>query len=453
MKTYINKSSGQEEFLIDARSAAYPADSLREEVEAFGNAADYHAALRGENAVPEGVKVLAVSSVEHIVLDDPVPVYDVTDMVTPYRCFALANGSVVHNSGGMRFARFEQFQEFLPLQGKPKNLVGTKKATEETSVEVLNILAMIGVDPKSADPLGNLRISKLIVMADADPDGPLVGSTKVKMVDGSVKTMKQLAKEWEKNPEPQWVWSVDSGGRLHPSKAYLPTEVKRVKKLIKVYFDDGLTIECDENHAWPSLNASPEEVFKTEHGIEFVRAGNLRPGHSIPAIRFEADGNSSSSCRVTRTEVLALEDHEPVYCMAVPGFANFLLEDSKGNGVATGNSHIQTLIFGILYKYVPEMFDRGMIYVTRVPEYYSIVGDKVYSGDSLEDVQDLLKADRAKGTVNHVKGYGEIDSKLLRLFACDPETRCLYQVKAKSFDRFELLMGGDSSPRKQLLGL
>lgn len=199
-------------------------------------------------------------------------------------CYLLEGQSA---SGGMRFARLENFQEFLPLRGKPKNLVGAKNRSEEASVEVLNILAMLGVDPRSEDPTGNLRVSKLIVMADADPDG----------------------------------------------------------------------------------------------------------------------------------------------------------------------SHIQTLIFSILYKYVPEMFDRGMVYVTRVPEYYSIVGGHIYSGDSLEEVQELLKTHKAKGTVNHVKGYGEIDSKLLRLFACDPATRCLYQVKAKSFDRFEVLMGVDSAPRKQLLGL
>lgn len=199
-------------------------------------------------------------------------------------CFLLEGASA---SGGMRFARFEHFQEFCPMKGKPKNLVGVKAKTDETSVEVLNILAMLGVNPKAEDPIGNLRVSKLIVMADADPDG----------------------------------------------------------------------------------------------------------------------------------------------------------------------AHIQTLIFGILYKYVPEMFERGMIYVTRVPEYYSIVGNYIYSGDSLEQVQNLLKDNKARGTVNHVKGYGEIDSKLLRLFACDPATRCLYQVKAHSFDRFELLMGSDTSHRKQLLGL
>lgn len=192
-------------------------------------------------------------------------------------------------SGGLRFARFEAFQEFLPLKGKPKNLVdpGNKKAKLETSEEVLNLLAMLGINPSLPNPASNLRVGKIIVMADADPDG----------------------------------------------------------------------------------------------------------------------------------------------------------------------AHIQTLIFGILYKYVPEVFDRGMVYVTRVPEYYSIVNGYIYSGDTLEQVQNLLAAEKVRGVVNHVKGYGEVDSSLLRLFACDPATRCLYLVRAKSFSRFEALMGRDTAPRKQLLGL
>jgi DNA gyrase subunit B len=192
-------------------------------------------------------------------------------------------------SGGMRFARFEKFQEFLPLRGKIRNLVSMdeKRLQSQTSEEVLNILAMLGVDPRAPDPVGNLRVGKIIVMADADPDG----------------------------------------------------------------------------------------------------------------------------------------------------------------------FHIQTLVFGVLFKYVPEVFERMMVYATRVPEFYSIVGNHIYSGDSLEEVQSLLTSNRAKGVVHHVKGYGEMDSKLLRLFACDSETRSLYRVHAKSFDRFELLMGSDSAPRKQLLGL
>jgi len=223
---------------------------------------------------------------------EPTPVYDIENL-RGQENFVLSNGVVVHNSaaGGMRFARFEQFQEFLPLKGKPKNTMRRQKTrgadAPEMSEEILNIFAMIGFDPKNEDPYSKLRVGKIIIMADSDPDG----------------------------------------------------------------------------------------------------------------------------------------------------------------------FHISTLICAVFYKYLPELFAQKRVYVTRVPEYYSIVGESIYSGDSLEEVQSLLEANKLKGVVNHVKGYGEIDSKLLRIFACDPETRALYQVQPSGGGEFELLMGSETASRKQLLGI
>ena len=223
---------------------------------------------------------------------EPTPVYDIQNM-RGQENFALANGAIVHNSaaGGMRFARFEDFQEFLPLKGKPKNVARGNDAKKQDSVleseEILNIFAMLGFDPRQEDPYSKLRVGKIILMADADPDG----------------------------------------------------------------------------------------------------------------------------------------------------------------------HHIVTLLCAIFYRFLPELFTRDRIFVSRVPEYYSIVGTQIYCGDSLEEVQALLTKNKARGTVNHVKGYGEISSDLLRIFACNPDSRRLYRVRPSGGDRFELLMGNDTTTRKQLLGI
>jgi len=194
-------------------------------------------------------------------------------------------------AGGMRFARFEEFQEFLPLKGKPKNVARGNDAKKQDSVleseEILNIFAMLGFDPRQEDPYSKLRVAKIILMADADPDG----------------------------------------------------------------------------------------------------------------------------------------------------------------------HHIVTLLCAIFYRFLPELFSRDRIFVSRVPEYYSIVGTQIYCGDSLEEVQALLAKNKARGSVNHVKGYGEISSDLLRIFACNPDSRRLYRVRPSGGERFELLMGNDTATRKQLLGI
>ena len=229
-----------------------------------------------------GTRILSVT---RITLKTPVPVYDVTNL-SGNQTFCLGNGCVVHNCAGMRFARDVTFQEFLPLKGKPQNMQRAKSAEVE-SVEILNIFAMIGLDPRNADPLSHLRTGKIIIMPDADADG----------------------------------------------------------------------------------------------------------------------------------------------------------------------SHIAVLILAIFKKFLPDMFERDMIYVTRVPEYYAIHGKTIFYGDSAAQLsQDLQKAG-AKATINHLKGYAECPSDLLKIFACDPATRLLYRVRPASDDRFELLMSNDSSSRKLLLGI
>lgn len=189
-------------------------------------------------------------------------------------------------SGGVRFARFEEFQEFLPLKGKPPNLLRSKKE-EIINEEILNIFAMIGFDPKQEDPVSKLRCGKIILMPDADSDG----------------------------------------------------------------------------------------------------------------------------------------------------------------------AHIATLLLAVFYKFLPELFDRGMIFVTRVPEYYALDGNVVYYGDTAAELRTSLEKAKSKAQINHLKGYGECPSDLLRVFACDPKTRLLLKVLPPVDDKFELLMSSDSSSRKILLGI
>ena len=256
----------------------------------------YHLLRRGSyllNPPPEAVSPsMRLKCVRRRTVE-PTPVYDIQNM-RGQENFALANGAIVHNSaaGGMRFARFETFQEFLPLKGKPKNAArGNSKAKKQDSIleseEILNVFAMLGFDPKLEDPYSKLRVGKIIIMADSDPDG----------------------------------------------------------------------------------------------------------------------------------------------------------------------HHIVTLLCAIFYRFLPELFSMNRIFVSRVPEYYSIVAKQIFCGDSLEEVKELLDTNKVRGVVNHIKGYGEVSSDLLRIFACNPESRRLYRVQPSGGDRFELLMGNDTATRKQLLGI
>jgi DNA gyrase/topoisomerase IV subunit B len=162
----------------------------------------------------------------------------------------------------------------------------------------------------------------------------------------------------------------------------------------------------------------------------------------------------------------ALESEEVIHVLGAIGF------DAKANDpyerLQTGKIicladpdpdgwHINTLLLGLFYQYLPELFARGMIYIAKAPEFYAIHKGNLYVADGAQ----LLRAKMAKAgvpastPVNHIKGWGEISATLLRMLAMDPATRTLIQIKPleDADNEFHLLMADDVATRKKLLGI
>jgi topoisomerase-4 subunit B len=72
--------------------------------------------------------------------------------------------------GSAKQARDREFQAIMPLRGKILNTWEVDPAEVLASQEVHDITVAIGVEPGSHD-LGNLRYSKICILADADSDG------------------------------------------------------------------------------------------------------------------------------------------------------------------------------------------------------------------------------------------------------------------------------------------
>lgn len=77
--------------------------------------------------------------------------------------------------------------------------------------------------------------------------------------------------------------------------------------------------------------------------------------------------------------------------------------------------HINSLLMGLFARYMPSMFERGMIRIANMPEFYCMTKDSIYTGSTLSSVQDKLKKAKARGTVLHAKGWGEVDAEVLRI--------------------------------------
>lgn len=89
-----------------------------------------------------------------------------------------------------------------------------------------------------------------------------------------------------------------------------------------------------------------------------------------------------------------------------------LLSDADPDG-----SHINCLEHALFARYLPEMYDRGMIYVADMPEFYAIKDDRIFVGDTLSEVQAKLKKAGVRADVNHAKGWGEVDPEVLKVLA------------------------------------
>lgn len=121
-------------------------------------------------------------------------------------------------------------------------------------------------------------------------------------------------------------------------------------------------------------------------------------------------------------------------------------------------SHINCLLLTLFAKYLPGMFDMGMIYVADMPEFYAIHKDQLFVGDSLSEVQQKIAKAGVKTDIFHAKGWGEVDPQVLKILAIDDETRKLIKINpitAEDRMRFMSQMGaadaadsdGEEKPR------
>lgn len=452
-------------------------------------------------------------------LDYPVDVYDIENTGSNNHNFCLGNGVVVHNCA------------------KNPNFV-------YTSEEIINILSAIGYDPKLEDPLSKVQIGRMICLADGDEDGCVSSDTKVILCNGTIKSIGQLAKDWEHTQKPIWVWSLDAQGNLHLAQAFDPSIRCYREKEVHVYLDSGDKIVCTLKHPFAmNFCSSSKSYIDDSTGIKYVEAQYLKPGDSIMSAYFKdlpLNGNkgntnlyrhadkrlysyividdacinacistiqqliredrfseetydkialsdstgilckysvlnqyinskykinaldyakqSFNNHKVVKVEIKELKEPKPFYCLTVPKYHNFLLADKNGNGICSSNCHINTLLLTLIFKVAPELFEKGMVYIADMPDFYATYKDQVAVGNSVSEVRQKLNAMKAPKSVeiNHIKGWGEINSSLMKALAVDKATRKLIKIKALTdHDRvtFIRIMNDDVAYRRQMLGL
>ncbi len=118
--------------------------------------------------------------------------------------------------------------------------------------------------------------------------------------------------------------------------------------------------------------------------------------------------------------------------------------------------HICILLLTFFFRFMPELIEKGYIYVAKPPLYKAQFGKTVKYAYSDEELEAYKKEypDR-KPDVQRYKGLGEMDPSQLWETTMDPALRTLVQVHLEdatiASQTFEMLMGEDVDPRKNFI--
>ena len=109
----------------------------------------------------------------------------------------------------------------------------------------------------------------------------LLGSTKIKLLDGTIKTIEELALN-NRYDDDLWVYAYDHvTGKIIPTKAEFPRETARVKELVKVILDNG-----------KEEITTPDHLFLMKTG-EYVQAKDLKANDSLMPFYYDySDGKN-----------------------------------------------------------------------------------------------------------------------------------------------------------------
>ncbi|PLX02845.1 MAG: DNA topoisomerase (ATP-hydrolyzing) subunit B [Marinilabiliales bacterium] len=123
-------------------------------------------------------------------------------------------------------------------------------------------------------------------------------------------------------------------------------------------------------------------------------------------------------------------------------------------------SHIATLILTFFFRYMPELIDKGYIYIATPPLYLIRKGKTEKYCWTEEDrqkyVQELSPDGTEKGIhIQRYKGLGEMNAEQLWSTTMDPARRTLRQVTIENGSEadhvFSMLMGDEVPPRREFI--
>lgn len=148
---------------------------------------------------------------------------------------------------------------------------------------------------------------------------------------------------------------------------------------------------------------------------------------------------------------LEVKDGKVIVDEAKLRYGKFII---TADGDVDGN-HIRVLFLTFIWKFCPELLEKGYIYAAVPPLYKAIMGTKIkYLKDDAELAEFRRQTSRSF-ELNRHKGLGEMDPEEMAETVMNPNTRILKQITmedaAAVASVFMNLMGESVTPRKKFI--
>ncbi len=165
-----------------------------------------------------------------------------------------------------------------------------------------------------------------LYIVEGDSAGGCLGAeTGIPLASGLVKTMRELAQDWEQGIH-HFGYATNDEGDIRVVPLLEPRLTKQQAPLVEVVLDNGERIHCTFDHP-----------FRLRDG-SYCAAGELQPGVSLMSFKTrltnaeELPGPTHVNCKVVA--VRQLEERADVYDLTVDGYHNFAL----ASGIFVHNS-------------------------------------------------------------------------------------------------------------------